>query len=112
MEGKRRIGQEGRDHRRSWNPMEGRRDSVRTLGKLMETHRTLRKDKGTEPWKPMESCGTPGKEPNNSEQRKERGRQKKMEGDRKNQIEYNRRPWKAMEHPAQPSLFSINTSSP
>ena len=31
---------------------------MRTLGNLMESHRTLKKDEGTEPWKPMEGCGT------------------------------------------------------
>ena len=36
VEGKGRIGLEERDHRRSWNPMEGRGDSVRTLGNLIE----------------------------------------------------------------------------
>ena len=85
---------------------------MRTLGNLMESHRTLKKDEGTEPWKPMEGCGTSGKGPNTSKQRIERGRQKEMEGGRRNQIEYNRRPWKVKEHLAQPSLFSINTSSP
>ena len=44
IEGHRRKGQEGRDHRRSWNPMEGREDSVRIPWNLIEPDGILKKD--------------------------------------------------------------------